>query len=137
MSPTGEYMPRERPDVTTGFTEAVKTGCGKLFVTVNWDDEGICEVFAKMTAGCSQSQTEAITRLASLGLRSGVKPQEIVRQLVGISCPMPHWHNGKQVLSCADAIAKVLQKAIDMGQAKDENALRLLSTVDGRAQIAA
>jgi ribonucleoside-diphosphate reductase alpha chain len=32
----------------------------------------------------------------------------IIRQLMGIRCPSPTWRNGEQVVSCSDAIAKVL-----------------------------
>jgi ribonucleoside-diphosphate reductase alpha chain len=61
------------------------------------------------TGGCASSQIEAAGRLISLALRSGVKGEAIIKQLIGIRCPNSSWQNGKMVLSCPDAIAQVLK----------------------------
>jgi ribonucleoside-diphosphate reductase alpha chain len=104
--------PRPRPEATRGVTQRINTGCGKLYVTVNSDDLGFCEVFAQMgkTGGCASSQIESTGRLISLALRAGVKIDAIIKQITGIRCPNPMWVNGRQVLSCPDAIAQVLAK---------------------------
>jgi len=104
--------PRKRAKTTTGVTERVTTGCGYIYVTVNSDERGICEVFSTLgkAGGCASAQLEATCRLISLALRSGVDVAKIVRQLRGIRCPSIAWEEGKAVLSCADAIASVLEK---------------------------
>lgn len=107
--------PRDRPDVITGTTRAVTTGCGKLYITINEDEKGPFEVFGNMgkAGGCAASQTEAVARLISLALRSGISPGHIVKQLKGISCHMPAWgSNGTKILSCADAFAKTLEACL-------------------------
>jgi ribonucleoside-diphosphate reductase alpha chain len=86
------------------------TGCGNLYVTTNEGAAGPFELFAHIgkTGGCAASQTEAIGRLVSLALRSGVDPAAVAKQLRGVRCPFPSSNRGHRVLSCADAIGQVL-----------------------------
>jgi len=106
--------PRERSKVTSGITEMVTTGCGHIYITVNSDEQGLFEVFSSLgkAGGCATAQLEAISRLISMALRSGVDGTSIVRHLRGIRCPSIAWEQGKAVLSCADAISSVLEKHI-------------------------
>ena len=105
--------PKPRPEVVLGATSKVTTGCGNLYITVNQDEEGnFFEVFTQMgkAGGCAASQLEAVGRLVSLALRGGIDVKVIVEQLKGIRCPSPSWDKGKKIFSCADAIARVLER---------------------------
>jgi ribonucleoside-diphosphate reductase alpha chain len=106
--------PRKRAKVTSGATERVTTGCGYIYVTVNSDEQGLFEVFSTLgkAGGCATAQLEAICRLISLALRSGMDVSSIVKQLRGIRCPSIAWEEGKAILSCADAIASVLERHV-------------------------
>lgn len=108
--------PKARPSVLVGKTVEMATGCGKMYVTINQDEEGkVFEVFTSIgkAGGCAQSQSEAIGRLISLALRTGIKPEFIVRQLKGISCHMKFGFGARTVHSCADAVGKALEEAIN------------------------
>ncbi len=114
-SPADSLKPRPRPKVTKGITERVTTGCGYIYVTVNFDEKGICEVFSSLgkAGGCASAQLEATSRLISLALRSGIDTASVTKHLRGIRCPSVAWEEGRAVLSCADAIASVLEKYIN------------------------
>lgn len=104
---------RKRPKITSGETRKVVTGCGNMYVTINWDKGLPIEVFASLgrAGGCAHCQLEAITRSVSLGLKYGVPMKEFVEELEKIRCPSTMWENGKQILSCPDAIAGELKDA--------------------------
>ena len=116
-----KLSPRKRPKVTRGVTERVNTGCGYIYVTVNFDSRGISEVFSTLgkAGGCAAAQLEAICRLTSLALRSEIDIDSIVKHLRGIRCPSIVWEHGHAVLSCADAIASVLEKYVRQTTAAD------------------
>lgn len=105
--------PRSRPNVTTGQTVRMNTGCGNLYVTINEDEEGRAfELFNHMgkAGGCAASQNEAIGRLISYALRCGAKIEPLLKQLKGISCHRPAWSEDGKISSCSDAIGKALEK---------------------------
>ena len=108
--------PRQRPEVTQGITQKVKIGCGNLYITVNYDENGICEVFTNLgRAGGCPSQSEATSRLISTALRSGMDVESVVEQLRGIRCHSTLRKGGDvKVLSCPDAIGRVLQTVAQM-----------------------
>jgi ribonucleoside-diphosphate reductase alpha chain len=107
---------RSRGRVTTGQTFKFRMACGTLFVTVNRDDQGLCEVFANLgKAGGCRAQSEATCRAASVALRSGVDPRQIIEQLSGITCAATARAKGNgqdEVRSCPDAIARALAEAL-------------------------
>ena len=102
---------RLRPKRVMGSTLLMHTGCGKMYVTINEDKEGVFEVFTQLgkSGGCTATQSEAIARLISLALRSRVDTARIIEQLKGIRCPSPTLTEGGAILSCPDAIAKALE----------------------------
>lgn len=107
----GNIMPRPRPGMTWGATEKMKIGCGSLFITVNRDENGICEVFTSTgKGGGCPSQSEATARLVSIALRSGISQKEILAQLKGIRCPSTVRQQGMKCTSCPDAIARTIEK---------------------------
>ncbi|MBL7085268.1 MAG: vitamin B12-dependent ribonucleotide reductase [Candidatus Omnitrophica bacterium] len=120
-------LPRPRPQVVIGTTTKVTTGCGNLYITINEDEQGrLFEVFMQIgkAGGCAASQLEAIGRLVSLALRSGVDLKSIIEQLRGIRCPSPSWSKEGRIFSCADAIARVIESRLskkkEPGQVKEE-----------------
>jgi len=130
--------PRPRPKVVFGTTSKLSTGCGNLYVTINEDSKGRpFEVFMQMgkAGGCAMSQLEAIGRLVSLALRSGVDVKLIVEQLRGIRCPSPSWGQGGRILSCSDAIARAIEqklsnvKETENTEGKSENDFKEIQTV--------
>jgi len=110
--------PRQRPEITQGMTEKVRIGCGNLYITVNYDENGICEVFTNVgRAGGCPSQSEATSRLISIALRSGMDVKSIIDQLKGIRCHSTlrqrATNKNIKVLSCPDAIGKALEKVMN------------------------
>ena len=115
LDAAGRISPLPRPEVITGTTTKVATGCGNLYVTINVDEQGRpFELFTQMgkAGGCAASQLEAIGRLVSLAFRSRIEVNSIIAQLRNIRCPSPSWEKGQRIFSCADAIARVIEKRL-------------------------
>ncbi len=102
---------KRRPDTLEGFTTRIKTGYGYLYVTVTELEGKPFEVFATIgkSGRSTTAKTEAIGRLVSLSLRSGVEVNRIVDQLKGIGGEHPVFQEGGLVLSIPDAISRVLE----------------------------
>ncbi len=106
--------PRSRPRITHGITQKTRTGCGNLYLTVNTDDDGLCEIFATLgkAGGCPGAMLEGAMRLSSLALRCGINPQRIADHLTGIRCPNAAMHERRWNLSCMDAIGRILSQIL-------------------------
>ena len=107
---------RERPSVIKGITERVRTGHGNMYVTINYDEaEEPFEVFIAVgkAGGCDSAQLEGISRLATLALRAGIDPKQVVKHLQGITC-CPAWDGGTLVRSAPDGLALVLKRNLKL-----------------------
>ncbi len=108
--------PRVRPPKMNGVTYELQTGCGSLYVTINEDAGGLpFEVFARLgkAGGCASAQTEGLGRSASLILRSGIDPREIVKHYKGIICDRTYGLGKESIRSCPDAIGKALEMYLE------------------------
>jgi ribonucleoside-diphosphate reductase alpha chain len=100
-----------RPETLEGFTTKMVTGMGNLYVTVTEYEGEPFEIFATIgkSGRSTTAKTEAIGRLVSLALRSGIKVERIVEQLKGIGGEHPVFQKDGLVLSIPDAISRVLE----------------------------
>ena len=138
-SGAGRPEPRNRPQSIRGVTDRVRTGHGNMYVTVNFDEEGKpFEVFANQgkAGGGDSAQIEAVSRLISLALRSGIPAEPIIEQMQGITC-CTAWDKGVQVKSGPDAIAITLRRIAGGGRAAEAVQPRLMPPDPERSAPAA
>src|SRR5688500_16229333 len=104
---------RARPDKLRGVTERIETPLGTMFVNITEDDRGQpFEVFINLgkAGGAAMADAEAMGRMISLALRSGIPLMEIHRQLRGIASDRAIGLGPNKVLSVPDAIGIVLER---------------------------
>ena len=104
---------RSRPDLLKGATRRVETPLGTMYVNITEDDKGQpFEVFISLgkAGGALMADVEAIGRLISLALRSGIPLREVYRQLRGISSDRVVGLGPNKVLSVPDAIGIAIEK---------------------------
>jgi ribonucleoside-diphosphate reductase alpha chain len=104
---------RERPDTLRGITRKMMSPLGTLYVTINEDEKGRpFEVFTTLgkAGGAAMADCEALSRLLSLALRSGVPLLTISKQLRGISCDRAVGFGAKKILSMPDAVAQAIEE---------------------------
>lgn len=122
VTPKFDYIApisRKTMGTTYGATHCKKCACGTLYITTNRDTDGnLVEVFTHTSkGGICQANMNAVTRMISLGLRSGIKVAEIEDQLKAIHCPACQMNKakGKHVdgTSCPDIISRTIRDVMN------------------------
>ncbi len=127
---------RSRPDLLKGATRRIESPLGTMYVTITEDDKGQpFEVFMSLgkAGGALMADVEAIGRLISLALRSGVPLPEIYRQLRGISSDRAVGLGPNKVMSVPDAIGIAIEKWMQDKQGVQQD---LLDTARSQAPSA-
>ncbi len=104
---------RSRPDRLRGTTIRKETPLGVMFVNITEDEKAQpFEVFITLgkAGGSAMADAEAMGRLISLALRSGIPILEIHRQLRGISSDRAVGLGPNKVLSVPDAIGIAIEE---------------------------
>ncbi len=129
----GKRLPQDRPNSLPSVTDKIKTGFGNLYVTISYYNGKPFEVFASIgkSGYSTMADAEALGRMISLALRSGVAPKEVISQLKGIGGSEPIFTEGGLVQSIPDAIAKVLERSFGAAEGKVGSAG---ATVDKREE---
>jgi ribonucleoside-diphosphate reductase alpha chain len=124
---------RDRPETLEGFTSKMMTGHGNLYVTVTELDGRPFEVFATIgkSGRSTTAKAEAIGRLVSLALRSGIDLEKIVKQLEGIGGESPIFQKDGLVLSIPDAIGRILRNRYLNGKPKTGTSSKSSNTFTG------
>jgi ribonucleoside-diphosphate reductase alpha chain len=120
-SPEAKLHPKERPISLPSLTDKIKTGFGNLYVTISFYNQKPFEVFTSIgkSGYTTMADAEALGRLISLAMRSGVDVKEVISQLKGIGGSEPIFTEGGLVQSIPDAIAKILER--HMGRVQDNS----------------
>jgi ribonucleoside-diphosphate reductase alpha chain len=116
LDKSGRVKPRQRPANLLGNTVKIRTSFGNLYLTLNMFEGKPFELFATLgkSGKDTQAHTEALGRLISLSLRSGVPLRDIIEQLKGIGGSQPICEDDGDgiILSLPDAIAQGLERAL-------------------------
>ena len=107
---------RSRPAELRGITRKIDSPLGDMYVTINEDQNGRpFEAFVALgkAGGSAMADAEAIGRLISLGLRSGISLRKIHKQLRGISSDRAVGFGANKVLSSPDAVAQVIERHLE------------------------
>lgn len=113
--------PKHRPSSLPSVTDKIRTGFGNLYVTISYLGSDPFEVFTSIgkSGYTTMADAEALGRMISLALRSGVDAKEVIAQLKGIGGSEQIFTEGGLVQSIPDAIAKILERHI--GEARNRS----------------
>jgi ribonucleoside-diphosphate reductase alpha chain len=129
---------RSRPDLLKGATRRIETPLGTMYVNITEDDKGQpFEVFISLgkAGGALMADVEAIGRLISLALRSGIPLREVYRQLRGISSDRVVGLGPNKVLSVPDAIGIAIEKWMQEKQGIQQDLLVGAADTEGPAAV--
>ncbi len=131
--PLKNIHPKERPNSLPSVTDKINTGFGNLYVTISYFNQRPFEVFASIgkSGYSTMADVEALGRLISLAMRSGVEAKEIIAQLKGIGGSEPIFTEGGLVQSLPDAIAKVLERHIGPTENNSKDLFDIICKVCG------
>jgi ribonucleoside-diphosphate reductase alpha chain len=107
---------RQRPLALRGYTMKMNSPLGDLYVTINEDERGRpFEVFCTLgkAGGAAMADAEAMGRLMSLALRSGISIQQVKEQVRGISCDRAVGLGPNKVLSVPDAVGQAIERYLE------------------------
>jgi len=126
-------LPQDRPNSLPSVTDKIKTGFGNLYVTITYFNNKPFEVFASIgkSGYSTMADAEALGRMISLALRSGVDPKEVIAQLKGIGGSEPIFTEGGLVQSIPDAIAKVLERYLGENNKNEKDFYKSVCKVCG------
>ncbi len=132
-SPEAKLHPKERPSSLPSVTDKIKTGFGNLYVTISYYSQKPFEVFTSIgkSGYTTMADAEALGRLISLALRSGVDAKEVISQLKGIGGSEPIFTEGGLVQSIPDAIAKILERHIGSVQGNSKDIFQTICKICG------
>lgn len=131
--PTQKLHPKERPNSVPSVTDKIKTGFGNLYVTISYFNQKPFEVFTSIgkSGYSTMADAEALGRLISLALRSGVDPKDVISQLKGIGGSEPIFTEGGLVQSIPDAIAKVMERHLGKTKTKAKDFFTVMCKICG------
>lgn len=131
---------RQRPAALRGYTMKMISPLGDLYVTINEDVNGRpFEVFCTLgkAGGAANADAEAVGRLMSLALRSGIPISQVKDQLRGISCDRAVGLGPNKVLSVPDAIGQAIERYLQEKEGIQEDLPLTVSATQGAAQTQA